>query len=147
MVEFLTREAVNGVQYLCRDTSKVIELKERQMRIVSLLGMVGLTDSTACDVSHPVAVVGPGQTVFRGTATATFLEGGWFQASNGTTSCQGHYRPASEARTVTFPVTCSNGLTGVGTATYETPRAGGGDIAMQDGTRWKFIFGRAALAV
>ncbi|MGB3243623.1 MAG: hypothetical protein WBB25_03765 [Sulfitobacter sp.] len=101
----------------------------------------------ACDVSHPVAVVGPANTVYRGTATATFLEGGWFQVTNGRNSCRGRYAPASENRTVTFPVTCTNGLTGVGKATYETPRAGGGEITMQDGTRWQFIFGRGALAV
>ncbi|MCX7567212.1 hypothetical protein OS189_12745 [Sulfitobacter sp. F26169L] len=117
------------------------------MRIMSLIATAGLALLAACDVSHPVAVVGPGNTIFRGSANATFLEGGWFQATNGNTSCQGHYRPASQSKTITFPVTCSNGLTGVGTATYETPRAGGGDILMSDGKRWKFIFGRAALAV
>ena len=101
----------------------------------------------ACDVTHPVAVVGPTNTVYRGTATATFLEGGFFQANNGRNSCTGRYAPASETRMVTFPVTCSNGLRGVGKATYETPRAGGGEILMQDGTRWRFIFGRGALAL
>lgn len=117
------------------------------MRLISVIAAIGLGLLTACDVSHPVAVVGPGNTVFKGSATATFLEGGWFQATNGKTSCQGRYRPASESKIVTFPVTCSNGLTGIGTATYETPRAGGGEIVMSDGSRWKFIFGRAALAV
>lgn len=117
------------------------------MRILSL-GVAALAFLVAaCDVSHPVAVVGPGNTVFKGSATATFLEGGWFQANNGTTTCQGRYRPATATRTVTFPVTCSNGKSGVGTATYETPRDGGGEIVMQDGSRWKFIFGRAALSV
>jgi hypothetical protein len=117
------------------------------MRMKSLIVAAGLGLLAACDVSHPVAVVGPGNTVFKGAATATFLEGGWFQATNGPTSCQGRYRPGSQTGTVTFPVTCSNGLTGVGTAAYETPRAGGGEIVMSDGTRWKFIFGRGALAV
>lgn len=117
------------------------------MRIPSLIAAAMGVFVAACDVSHPVAVMGPGNTVFKGSATATFLEGGWFQVTNGRTSCQGHYRPASETRRVTFPVTCSNGMTGIGTATYETPRAGGGEIVMQDGSRWKFIFGRAALAV
>lgn len=101
----------------------------------------------ACDVTHPVAVVGPGKSVYRGTATASLVDGGWFQATNGGTTCTGRFRPASEARTVTFPVRCSNGLKGIGTATYETPRAGGGEIVMQDGSRWRFIFGRGALAV
>lgn len=117
------------------------------MRFISMICGAGLAVLAACDVSHPVAVVGPKNTVFRGTATATFLEGGWFQVNNGSTTCQGRYRPASETRTVTFPVTCTNGMTGVGSATYETPRAGGGEIVMQDGSRWRFIFGRAALAV
>ena len=102
---------------------------------------------TACDVTHPVAVVGPAKTVYRGTASATFLEGGWFQVTNGANTCTGRFTPASEAKTVTFPVRCSNGLTGVGQATYETPRAGGGEITMQDGSRWQFIFGPGALAV
>jgi len=108
------------------------------------LTAVGLS---ACDVSHPVAVVGPAETVFRGTATATFLEGGWFQVTNGQNACSGRYTPASETRMVTFPVSCTNGLKGVGKATYETPRAGGGEIVMQDGSRWQFIFGPGALAV
>lgn len=101
----------------------------------------------ACDVTHPVAVVGPSDTVFRGTATATFLEGGWFQASNGQTNCTGRFAPTPEAVQVTFPVSCSNGLTGIGTATFENPRAGGGEIVMRDGSRWKFIFGQGALLV
>ena len=103
------------------------------MRLASILGLLGMAALAACDVSHPVAVVGPANTVFRGTANATFLEGGWFQATNGTTSCQGRYRPASVNKTVTFPVSCSNGLNGVGTATYETPRAvGRGRILQRD---------------
>ena len=102
---------------------------------------------SACDVTHPVAVVGPKNTVYRGTATASFLEGGWFQATNGANTCSGRYTPKPETQTATFPVTCTNGLRGIGTATYETPYAGGGEIVMQDGNRWKFIFGRRALAV
>ena len=117
------------------------------MKRVSLLLGACVLGVAACDVSHPVAVVGPAQTVYRGTATATFLEGGWFQATNGNNSCSGRYSPASENRQVTFPVTCSNGLKGIGTAQYETPRAGGGEIVMQDGSKWRFIFGRGALAV
>lgn len=117
------------------------------MRMISMIAGIGLLGLAACDVSHPVAVVGPGETVFRGTATATFLEGGWFQATDGRTSCQGRYRPGSQSGSVTFPVTCTNGMSGIGTATYETPRAGGGEIVMKDGSRWKFIFGRAALGV
>ena len=108
------------------------------------LAVLGLS---ACDITHPVAVVGPAETVYRGTATATFLEGGWFQVSNGANTCRGRYAPATENQMVTFPVSCTNGLTGIGKATYEGPRAGGGQIVMQDGTRWQFIFGTRALGV
>lgn len=117
------------------------------MKRIYLALVAAAVGVAACDVSHPVAVVGPAKTVYRGTATATFLEGGWFQVSNGSNACSGRYAPASETRMVTFPVTCSNGLKGIGKATYETPRAGGGEIVMQDGTRWRFIFGRGALQV
>lgn len=102
----------------------------------------------ACDVAtHPVAVVGPSATVYRGTATATLFEGGWFQASNGGNSCRGQYQPGTAGDTVTFPVTCTNGLSGIGTATYQSALQGGGEIVMQDGTRWQFIFGRGALRI
>ena len=125
----------------------VTNTKGKDMKVIALIAVAGLGLLTACDVSHPVAVVGPGNKVFKGAATATFLEGGWFQATNGTTSCQGRYRPNGQTGTTTFPVKCSNGMTGVGTAIYETPRSGGGEIVMKDGSHWKFIFGRAALAV
>jgi len=116
------------------------------MKYISLLALVGLL--AACDVAtHPVAVVGPGNTIYRGTATATLLEGGWFQVSNGTNTCQGRYQPGTIGATVTFPVRCTNGLAGIGTATYQSALQGGGEIVMQDGTRWQFIFGRSALAL
>ncbi len=117
------------------------------MRLLSLTAAACLGLFAACDVSHPVAVVGLGNIVYKGSATATFLEGGCFQVSNGRTNCQGGFRPASQTATVTSPVSCSNGLSGVGMVTSETPRAGGGEIVMQDGTRWRFIFGREALVV
>lgn len=102
----------------------------------------------ACDVAtHPVAVVGPSDTVYRGPATATLLEGGWFQVSNGGNTCQGQYQPGTAGSTVTFPVACTNGLTGIGTATYQSALQGGGQIVMEDGTQWQFIFGRGALAL
>ena len=106
-----------------------------------------LVTLAACDVSYPVAVVGPSGTVYRGSATAQFLEGGFFQASNGANFCQGRYLPRPAGETSTFPVTCSNGLSGVGTARFEDGRSGGGFITMEDGTQWQFIFGRGALGV
>ena len=102
----------------------------------------------ACDVvTHPVAVVGPSNTIYRGTATATLFEGGWFQVSNGPNTCRGRYSPGTIGTTTTFPVTCTNGLLGIGTATYQSAREGGGEISMQDGTKWQFIFGRRSLGL
>lgn len=116
------------------------------MRIFKIGALLGLAALAACDVTNPVAVVGNG-TVFRGTATTTLIEGGWFQATNGSITCRGRFTPTAERKTVTFPVRCDNGLTGIGTASYTTPREGGGEIVMQDGSRWQFIFGRRALSV
>lgn len=112
-----------------------------------LCGLLGAAMLAGCDVAYPVAVVGPGATVYRGTAAAEFLEGGWFQVTNGSNNCRGTYRPSSAGETVTFPVSCSNGLTGIGTARFEDGTSGGGEIVMQDGSRWTFIFGNGALRV
>jgi hypothetical protein len=113
------------------------------------IGILALCSGlAACDVvTHPVAVVGPSNTVYRGTATATLFEGGWFQVSNGANTCQGRYSPGTLGTTTTFPVTCTNGLTGIGTATYQSALEGGGEITMQDGTQWQFIFGRRSLGL
>ena len=110
--------------------------------IYKSIGILALCGGlAACDVvTHPVAVVGPSNTIYRGTATATLFEGGWFQVSNGPNTCQGRYSPGTMGTTTTFPVTCTNGLTGIGTATYQTALEGGGEITMQDGTQWQFIF-------
>lgn len=113
-----------------------------------VLGFAGLAvlGLAACDVTHPVAVVGNGM-VFRGTATTSVLEGGWFQATNGSITCQGRYTPTPERREISFPVKCTNGMTGIGKATYTTPSQGGGEVVMADGSRWQFLFGRRALDV
>jgi len=68
------------------------------MRFIGMIAAAGITLVAACDVSHPVAVVGPGNKVFNGAAKATFLGGGWFQATNGRTSCQGRYRNRAQSR-------------------------------------------------
>ena len=67
--------------------------------------------------------------------------------AKGNVSCRGVYRPVSAGETSTFPVTCSNGLSGVGTARFEDGLSGGGFITMQEGSQWQFIFGRKALQV
>lgn len=121
--------------------------KEEIMKaLLPYIAGLSLLTLAACDVTHPVAVVGQGQ-VLRGTATASFTQGGWFQATNGQVSCQGRYTLSPEPQTVTFPVSCTNGNKGIGTATYTTPTEGGGTVVMQDGSEWQFIFGRRALSI
>ena len=48
------------------------------IKFISILAISTLA-LAACDVTHPVAVVDPSDTVFRGTATATFFEGDGFK--------------------------------------------------------------------
>ena len=100
-----------------------------------------------CDVAYPVSVIGQDGTVFRGAATNTFLHGGSFQATNGAITCSGTYSKHSEISTVGFPVTCSNGMRGIGTAHFQTETNGVGEVRMADGSSWQFIFGRGALAI
>ena len=105
---------------------------------------VALTLIAACDVAYPVAVIGENGTVFRGVATDTVFEGGQFQATNGGTVCTGQFTRQAEVSQVSFPVRCSNGLTGLGKAKFENGTRGAGTVYMQDGSEWQFIFGRAA---
>lgn len=114
-------------------------------KLATLAGLSALV--AACDVSYPVTVIGGDGITFRGAASNTFLEGGSFQATNGTSVCTGTYRQHNDIRTVSFPVVCNNGLTGIGTAAFETARSGSGFVTMSDGSRWQFIFGRNALRI
>lgn len=108
------------------------------------LAVAAALSLAACDVAYPVAVVGENGAVFRGAATNTFLQGGQFHATNGDLVCQGRYTKQLDIQTVQFPVTCSNGLSGIGTAHFETELRGGGDIVMTDGSKWRFLFGQSA---
>ncbi len=120
----------------------------RHMKFLWSAALGACVAVAGCDVAtHPVAVVGPSSVVYRGTATATLFEGGWFQVNGGGNTCRGEYRPGAAGAVVTFPVTCTNGLTGIGTATYSSALEGSGQIVMQDGTQWQFIFGRSALQI
>lgn len=102
---------------------------------------------SACDVAYPVTVVGQDGMTFRGSATNTFLEGGSFHATNGKSVCVGRYTQHMDIKRVSFPVTCNNGLRGVGTAFFETATHGSGFVNMSDGSKWQFIFGQHALRI
>lgn len=99
---------------------------------------------TACDTAYPVTVIGDGGMMFRGSATNTFLEGGSFHATNGKSVCAGQFKQFQNIETVSFPISCNNGLTGIGTAQFDSPRSGSGFVTMSDGSRWQFIFGQSA---
>jgi len=102
---------------------------------------------SGCDVAYPVAVIGDNGMVFRGSATNTFLEGGAFHATNGKAVCSGRFQQYQDIKTVSFPVACNNGLTGVGTAFFESATRGSGFVTMSDGSRWQFLFGRDAMRI
>jgi hypothetical protein len=99
-----------------------------------------------CDITQPVAVIGDNGEIFKGTATAS-MSGSSFQASNGRVSCAGTYDGVSPSLTVSFPVICSDGRKGLGTATRDASGiTGSGTIRMNDGSDWTFVFGPAANA-
>lgn len=98
----------------------------------------------ACDVAYPVTVIGENGVTFRGAATDTFLHGGSFQATNGKAVCVGRYDKFQDISTVSFPVNCNNGLSGIGTAFFESATRGSGFVTMSDGSRWQFLFGNGA---
>lgn len=107
----------------------------------------GLLAVSACDTAYPVTVIGEDGMTFRGSATDTFLHGGSFHATNGNAVCTGTYDKNQDISTVSFPVQCNNGLRGIGTAYFQSAAAGSGFVTMNDGSRWQFIFGRAALSL
>ncbi|MFK7940358.1 MAG: hypothetical protein AB8B82_13345 [Roseovarius sp.] len=114
---------------------------------LATLGLLGLVAVAACDVAYPVTVIGDTGMTFRGSATDTFLNGGSFHATNGSSVCTGTYTKVADISTVSFPVVCNTGLRGIGTAYFETPSRGSGFVTMSDGSRWQFLFGRGALAL
>ena len=110
----------------------------------ALFGTLALA---ACDVAYPVAVIGENGTVFRGVAADTVLQGGQFQATNGAITCVGTFARQIDVSNVSFPVRCSNGLTGLGKAQFENATSGAGTVFMSDGSTWQFIFGRRAAMI
>ncbi len=118
---------------------------KRFIQTISALALgVGLS---ACDVAYPVTVIGDNGMTFRGSATNTFLEGGSFHATNGKSVCVGRYQQYQDIKTVSFPVNCNNGLTGIGTAHFDSATRGSGFVTMSDGSRWQFLFGKGAARI
>jgi hypothetical protein len=79
----------------------------------------------------------------RGTNTFS-LGSATFSVTDGKITCSGSYNPLNESRTITTTVTCTDGRTGIVTATRDSPTSGGGVVTLSDGTSGRFIFGDAA---
>lgn len=112
----------------------------RRLATGMLLGLA------ACSgITQPVAVIGERGEILKGSATASLQTGGSFQVSNGLLSCSGNYDAFSSSLTVSFPVVCSDGRKGLGTATRDASGlTGSGTIRLNDGSSWTFVFGPAA---
>ena len=108
-------------------------------RLVALLPYVALM---ACNVPLPVTVISDTGDVYKGVATTAVAYGGSFSATNGRVVCSGQYDAFNAIKTTSFPVSCSNRLTGFATVTRNTSGKGGsGTIAMSDGSIYTVVFG------
>ncbi|WP_162797983.1 hypothetical protein [Sulfitobacter sp. JL08] len=103
--------------------------------------------TAGCDITQPVAVISPEGRVLKGTTTASTTQSGSFQVSDGKLTCAGTYDAYSMSESLSFPVTCNNGMKGLGTVVREASgMAGSGSVRMTDGTDWTFVFGSAVKA-
>jgi hypothetical protein len=119
-------------------------MRSRLTLNLAKLAIVGCAVIVAgCSVTVPVAVIGQNGQILRGENTAS-LSGGTFSVTDGHLTCSGSYNALNEAPTITMPVLCSDGRTGIVTATRDSPTSGGGKVRLSDGTVADFIFGEAA---
>jgi hypothetical protein len=81
--------------------------------------------------------------IMRGTNTLG-LTSGSFSVTDGKVTCAGSYNALNQSATITMPVTCTDGRTGIVTATRDSAMSGGGTVTLSDGTSGRFIFGEAA---
>jgi predicted aspartyl protease len=118
---------------------------ERSLRRIVVFA--ALIFCPSCTVTEPVVAVGPNGDIFHGTTTAA-LNGGTFGVSDGKITCSGTYDDYDLSPTLTIPTKCSDGRTGIITATREAgAHSGMGTIAVSDGTTWSFGFGADAARV
>jgi hypothetical protein len=97
----------------------------------------------SCSTTIPVAVIGQHGEIMRGTNTFN-LASATFTVTDGKITCSGSYNPLNQSRTITTTVTCTDGRTGILTATRDSATSGGGTVTLSDGTSGRFIFGDAA---
>ncbi|BCH53001.1 hypothetical protein ACQZ61_17710 [Agrobacterium vitis] len=105
---------------------------------------------TGCGTMRvPVAVVSQNGDVMTGTSTAS-LSGGVFEVEGALDGkfliCSGNYNALDNSPTINIPTKCSDGRTGLVVA-HRLPNGvdGAGTVALKDGTKAKFVFGKPAL--
>lgn len=115
------------------------------MQKLLLVVFPAILAACATEITQPVAVIGDRGEIYKGSVKASISEGGSFFASNGRNTCSGSYDALTPSLTVSFPVVCSDGRKGLGTATRDAGGVtGSGTIRMTDGSNWTFVFGPAA---
>jgi len=97
----------------------------------------------ATAVTVPVAVISQHGEIMRGTNTSA-LSGGSFSVTNGKITCSGSYNAVTDSKTLTIPILCTDGRTGIATAVRDTQFSGGGKVRFSDGSEGNFIYGDAA---
>ena len=140
----------SGASYSLTSCGMIGEVSRIEIGISKMIKksvLAGAFLLAACEVTQPVAVIGDKGEIFKGTATASMAEGGRFSASNGSITCGGSYNLNPGSQTTSFPVICSDGRKGIGTATRDASGVtGSGTIRMNDGSAWTFVFGPSANA-
>jgi hypothetical protein len=112
--------------------------------MLKTLPSLALLCLTACAKTEPVVVIGKDGLTLKGTATGA-LSGGRFTATDGKLTCGGTYNSMNYSATISMQVLCSDGRKGIATATRESSGiAGHGNVVLNDGSEWTFIFGPAA---
>jgi hypothetical protein len=103
--------------------------------------MVAVAFLAGCSVTEPIEGITSDGQVLQGTTTAS-MSGGRFTGTSDNLSCSGTYNPAESSRTISMPMKCNDGRTGVIVATRDPDGISGTGIAhLSDGTVARFAFG------
>jgi hypothetical protein len=99
-----------------------------------------------CSATAPVLVVQDDGATLRGTATAS-LHGGKVHVERPGLSCSGSYRADLQHPTLTVPMQCSDGTTGIALVERDPCMCSGqGIFRTADGREARFYFGDRARA-
>jgi hypothetical protein len=96
-----------------------------------------------CSTTIPVAVIGQNGMILRGENTIS-VSGGSFSVTDGKLTCTGSYNALNQSQTITIPIICNDGRTGIAQSTRDSSLSGGGKVRLSDGSEADFIFGEAA---